>query len=36
VASLASTEAHRLTCAALQPGHWRTWHPLELEVVPPG
>jgi hypothetical protein len=36
VESRVSAEAHRLTCGALQPGHWRTWHPLELRVVPPG
>jgi hypothetical protein len=36
VESRLSTEAHRLTCAAAQPGHWRSWHPLELRVLPPG
>jgi hypothetical protein len=35
VESRLSTQAHRLTCAALAPGHWRTWHPLGLEVVAP-
>lgn len=30
VESRLSTESHRLTCAAPQPGHWRTWHPLSL------
>jgi hypothetical protein len=32
VESRLSTEAHRLTCAAPNPGHWRTWHPLALQV----
>jgi hypothetical protein len=35
VESRVSAEAHRLTCAALQPAHWRTWHPLDLRVVTP-
>ncbi|GAB3351616.1 sucrase ferredoxin [Modestobacter lapidis] len=35
VESRVSAEAHRLTCGALQPGHWRTWHPLDLRVVAP-
>ena len=35
VESRVSAEAHRLTCTALQPGHWRTWHPLDLRVVAP-
>ncbi|MBB3675634.1 sucrase ferredoxin [Modestobacter versicolor] len=30
-----STSAHRLTCAAPNPGHWRTWHPLALQVAAP-
>src|SRR3954467_4635612 len=33
VESRLSTDAHRLTCAAAQPGHWRTWHPLSLRVT---
>ncbi|MCW2698241.1 MAG: Sucraseferredoxin family protein [Modestobacter sp.] len=33
VESRLSAEAHRLTCGALQPQHWRTWHPLDLRVV---
>jgi hypothetical protein len=33
VESRLSTEAHRLTCAASNPGHWRTWHPLALEAA---
>ncbi len=36
VESRVSAEAHRLTCGALQPQHWRTWHPLDLQVLPPG
>jgi hypothetical protein len=32
VESRSSAEAHRLTCAALAPGHWRTWHPLSLQM----
>jgi hypothetical protein len=35
VESRVSAEAHRLTCGALQPGHWRTWHPLDLRVDAP-
>ena len=35
VESRLSTEAHRLTCTATQPGHWRTWHPLDLRTVAP-
>jgi hypothetical protein len=35
VESRVSAEAHRLTCAALQPGHWRTWHALSLQVASP-
>jgi hypothetical protein len=35
VESRLSAEAHRLTCAATQPGHWRTWHPLALRVAGP-
>jgi hypothetical protein len=35
VESRLSAEAHRLTCTAAQPGHWRTWHPLALRVVAP-
>jgi Sucrase/ferredoxin-like len=34
VESRVSAEAHRLTCTALHPGHWRTWHPLDLAVLP--
>ena len=33
VESRLSTEAHRLTCSAALPGHWRTWHPLSLRAV---
>ena len=33
VESRPSAEAHRLTCAAVVPGHWRTWHPLSLRVT---
>jgi hypothetical protein len=33
VESRLSTESHRLTCAAPNPGHWRTWHPLSLRPV---
>jgi hypothetical protein len=32
VESRLSAEAHRLTCAAAAPGHWRTWHLLDLRV----
>jgi hypothetical protein len=35
VESRLSLEAHRLTCAAPNPGHWRTWHPLALQVAAP-
>jgi Sucrase/ferredoxin-like len=35
VESRLSIEAHRLTCAAPNPGHWRTWHPLALEAAAP-
>ncbi len=35
VESRLSAEAHRLTCAAPHPGHWRTWHPLSLRVAAP-
>jgi hypothetical protein len=35
VESRLSTQAHRLTCAAPNAGHWRTWHPLDLQVVAP-
>ncbi|GAA4751095.1 sucrase ferredoxin [Modestobacter marinus] len=35
VESRLSTEAHRLTCAAVRPGRWRTWHPLSLRVAAP-
>jgi hypothetical protein len=35
VESRLSAQAHRLTCTAAQPGHWRTWHPLALRVSPP-
>ena len=35
VESRLSTEAHRLTCSAPHPGHWRTWHPLDLQVGAP-
>src|SRR4051794_36188617 len=35
VESRLSIEAHRLTCAAPNPGHWRTWHPLALQVAAP-
>jgi hypothetical protein len=35
VESRLSLEAHRLTCAAPNPGHWRTWHPLGLQVAAP-
>jgi hypothetical protein len=33
VESRLSAESHRLTCAAPQPGHWRTWHPIALRVT---
>jgi hypothetical protein len=33
VESRLSTESRRLTCAAPNPGHWRSWHPLGLQVV---
>ncbi|WP_308127978.1 sucrase ferredoxin [Modestobacter italicus] len=33
VESRLSAEAHRLTCAAAQPGRWRTWHPLSLQAT---
>ncbi|WP_442929167.1 sucrase ferredoxin [Modestobacter sp. VKM Ac-2985] len=33
VESRLSAESHRLTCAAPQPGHWRTWHPLSLRLA---
>jgi len=33
VESRLSTESHRLTCAAPNPGHWRTWHPLSLRAA---
>jgi hypothetical protein len=33
VESRLSTQAQRLTCAALTPGHWRSWHPLALRAV---
>jgi len=33
VESRLSIESHRLTCAAPNPGHWRTWHPLSLQAV---
>ncbi len=36
VESRLSATAHRLTCAAAAPGHWRTWHPLELRTAVPG
>ncbi len=29
-----SADTRLLTCAALRPGHWRTWHPLS--VTAPG
>jgi hypothetical protein len=32
VESRLSARAAQLTCAAAGPGHWRTWHPLELRV----
>jgi hypothetical protein len=32
VESRLSAEAHQLTCTASQPGHWRTWHLLGLQV----
>jgi hypothetical protein len=35
VESRLSGSAHRLTCAAASPGHWRTWHPLSLQVRTP-
>jgi hypothetical protein len=35
VESRLSTQAHRLTCTAANPGHWRTWHPLDLQAVAP-
>ncbi|MCW2507585.1 MAG: Sucraseferredoxin family protein [Modestobacter sp.] len=35
VESRLSAEAHQLTCAAAQPGHWRTWHLLALRVSAP-
>jgi sucrase/ferredoxin-like protein len=35
VESRLSTEAHRLTCSAPHPGHWRTWHPLGLRASAP-
>jgi hypothetical protein len=28
-----SDVAQRLTCAAVRPGRWRTWHPLSLQVT---
>ena len=34
VESRLSAEAHRLTCAAPGPGHWRTWHPLSVQQAP--
>lgn len=35
VESRPSAEAHRLTCAAVAAGHWRTWHPLSLQASAP-
>jgi Sucrase/ferredoxin-like len=35
VESRPSPSAHRLTCSAALPGHWRTWHPLSLQVAAP-
>ena len=35
VESRLSEAAHRLTCAAVNPGHWRTWHALSLQVTAP-
>jgi sucrase/ferredoxin-like protein len=35
VESRLSAQAHRLTCTAAQPGHWRTWRPLALRGSPP-
>jgi hypothetical protein len=35
VESRLSTETRRLTCSAPHPGHWRTWHPLALQVGAP-
>jgi hypothetical protein len=32
VESRPSAEARRLTCGAVAPGHWRTWHPLSLRM----
>ena len=35
VESRLSDTAERLTCSAALPGHWRSWHPLALQVVAP-
>jgi hypothetical protein len=35
VESRPSDEGARLTCDADLPGHWRTWHPLDLRTVAP-
>jgi hypothetical protein len=35
IESRPSEQAFQLTCAAAQPGRWRTWHPLELRVAQP-
>jgi Sucrase/ferredoxin-like len=35
VESRLSDQACRLTCTATQPGHWRTWHPLDLRLARP-
>jgi hypothetical protein len=35
VDSRLSEHASHLTCAAAQPGRWRTWHPLELRMAQP-
>jgi hypothetical protein len=34
VESRLSDQAASLTCTAGAPGHWRTWHPLELRINP--
>jgi hypothetical protein len=35
VESRLSEQASQLTCAATQPGRWRTWHSLDLRVAEP-
>jgi sucrase/ferredoxin-like protein len=35
VESRLSGTAERLTCSAVSPGHWRSWHALALRVIAP-